>query len=276
MTGPKTNEREGTRAVLRGATMSAYKVREVLDLIRGEEVGRAAEILRFCERGAAEAVGKVLNSAVANAAHNDELDPEELFVSACFADEGKTQRRMRPRARGRATRIRKRRAHITVIVSRLPDDRLGRLRAKRAAEQTNRRARRVGGARDAAAERERRTGRAGRAGRAAPTTAPEHEPIPEGIADAELEAGIVDPQAAAVELTERGSVEAGAGAITESEAEEFHGAAEEAEEAGIVDTEAAAIEAAEQHQIHEAERAGEGTTAHDPATGATGAEGSEK
>ena len=142
MTGPKTNERPGTRALLRSAPMSAYKVREVLDLIRGQEVGRAAEILEFCERGPADVVGKVLASAVANAAHNDELDPEELYVAACFADEGKTQRRMRPRARGRATRIRKRSAHITIIVSRLPEERLARLRAKRAAEQAARRSRR--------------------------------------------------------------------------------------------------------------------------------------
>ncbi|MFI5041475.1 MAG: 50S ribosomal protein L22 [Acidimicrobiales bacterium] len=146
MTGPKTNEREGTRAFLRSAPMSAFKVREVLNLIRGEEVGRAAEILEFCERGPAEVVGKILASAVANAAHNDELDPEELFVSACFADESKTQRRMRPRARGRATRIRKRSAHITVIVSRLPEERLARLRVKRAAEQAARRTRRGRGA----------------------------------------------------------------------------------------------------------------------------------
>jgi len=172
MTGPKTNEREGTRALLRGAPMSAFKVREVLDLIRGQEVGRAAEILRFCERGPAEAIGKVLKSAVANAAHNDELDPEELFVSACYADESKTQRRMRPRARGRATRIRKRSSHITVIVSRLPEDRLGRLRAARAAEQANRRARRAGG-RPAAApvDRARRTGRAPAATEATGTVA---------------------------------------------------------------------------------------------------------
>ncbi len=135
MTGPKTNERPGTRALLRSAPMSAFKVREVLDLIRGEEVGRAAEILQFCERGAADTVGKVLASAVANAAHNDELDPEELFVAACYADESKTMRRMRPRARGRATRIRKRSAHITIIVSRLPEERLARLRTRRAAEQ---------------------------------------------------------------------------------------------------------------------------------------------
>jgi len=157
VTGPKTNERPGTRARLRSVPMSAFKVREVLDLIRGEEVGRAAEILEFCERGAAEVVGKVLASAVANAAHNDELDPEELYVSACYADEAKTMRRMRPRARGRATRIRKRSAHITIIVSRLPEDRLARLRAKRAAEQAARRSRRGRGAAPSRARRRRRT-----------------------------------------------------------------------------------------------------------------------
>jgi large subunit ribosomal protein L22 len=156
VTGPKTNERDGTRAFLRSAPMSAFKIRVVLDLIRGEEVGRAAEILEFCERGPAEVVGKLLASAVANAANNDDLDPEELFVSACYADESKTMRRMRPRARGRATRIRKRSAHITVIVSRLPEDRLARLRAKRAADQASRRTRRGRGAAPARARRRRR------------------------------------------------------------------------------------------------------------------------
>jgi len=144
VTGPKTNEREGTRAFLRGAPISAYKVREVLDLIRNQPVERATEILRFCERGAAETVGKVLASAVANASENDDLkNPEELFVSACFADEGKTMRRMRPRARGRASRIRKRSAHITVIVARMPEDQLRRVRARQEAEQAARRARRA-------------------------------------------------------------------------------------------------------------------------------------
>ena len=73
----------------------------------------AADILRFVERDAAVIVGKVLDSAVANAANNDGLDPEELYVSACYADEGTTLKRWRPRARGRATRIRKRTSHIT-------------------------------------------------------------------------------------------------------------------------------------------------------------------
>lgn len=154
MAGPKTNEREGTRAVLRHARVSPYKVREVLDLVRDKPVAQAEDILRFCERDAAFLVGKVLHSAVANASHNDSQDPEELFVSACFADEGTTIKRWRPRARGRATRIRKRTSHITVIVSRLEGEELGRLHASREAEQIARRSRRVAGARRAEAEAE--------------------------------------------------------------------------------------------------------------------------
>jgi large subunit ribosomal protein L22 len=151
MPGPKTNEREGTRAVLRHARVSAYKVREVLDLIRNKPVAEATDILRFTERDAGILVGKLLASAVANASHNDQQDPEELFVSACFADEGTTIKRWRPRARGRATRIRKRTCHITVIVSRMPDAALVRMHARREAEQTARRSRRVAGARKAEA-----------------------------------------------------------------------------------------------------------------------------
>ncbi len=149
MPGPKTNEREGTRAVLRHARVSAYKVREVLDLVRNKPVAEAQDILRFTERDAGILVGKLLHSAVANASHNDQQDPEELYVSACFADEGTTIKRWRPRARGRATRIRKRTCHITVIVSRMPDAALVRLHARREAEQAARRSRRVAGARKA-------------------------------------------------------------------------------------------------------------------------------
>ena len=147
MTATKTNERPGTRAVLRHSGLSASKVRQVLDLIRGQDVDRAAEILIGTEREAANIIGKVLASAVANAVHNDGLDAEELFVSACFADEGTTIKRWRPRARGRATRIRKRTSHITVIVSRMPEQQLQRLQARRRAEQLAQRARRVAGAR---------------------------------------------------------------------------------------------------------------------------------
>jgi large subunit ribosomal protein L22 len=133
VSGVKTNEREGTRAVLRHSRMSAYKVRQVLNLIREQDVVLAAEILANGDREAAAVVGKVLASAVANAVHNDGLDGEELFVSACYADEGSTLKRWRPRARGRATRIRKRTCHITVIVSRMPDERIARRRAKQSA-----------------------------------------------------------------------------------------------------------------------------------------------
>ena len=146
MPGVKTNEREGTRAVLRHTRVSVNKARQVLDLIRGQDVDRAAEILSLGDREAATIIGKVLASAVANAIHNDGLNGEELFVSACFADEGTTLKRWRPRARGRATRIRKRTSHITIIVSRLPEERLARRRAKQAATGTQR-SRRVAGSR---------------------------------------------------------------------------------------------------------------------------------
>jgi large subunit ribosomal protein L22 len=149
MAGYKTNEREGTRAVLRHARVSPYKVREVLDLVRGKPVHEAEDILRFSDRDAAFTVGKVLHSAVANAENNDELDPEELYVASCFADEGTTIKRWRPRARGRATRIRKRTSHITVIVGRMPVEELQRQQARRRAEQLAQRARRVAGARRA-------------------------------------------------------------------------------------------------------------------------------
>jgi large subunit ribosomal protein L22 len=140
--GMKTNERPGTRAVLRYERSSASKARQVLDLIRGQDADRAAQILRGTERAVALTIGKLLASAVANAVHNDGLDAEELYVSACYADEANTLKRWRPRARGRATRIRKRSCHITIIVSRLPDERLARKRSERDVA-TGRRSRRV-------------------------------------------------------------------------------------------------------------------------------------
>ena len=132
MTGPKLNEgallldddRPSTKATAKYLRGSASKARVVLDLIRGLDVRRADEILQFTTRDVAQDIRKVLASAVANAVHNDEQDADELFVLACFADEGPTLRRFRPRARGRATRINKRTCHITVVVARLSDDRL--------------------------------------------------------------------------------------------------------------------------------------------------------
>ncbi len=132
MTGTKTNERPGTRATVKFVRSSAYKAREILDLIRNKSYAEASEILAFSERGISEEIAKVLDSAVANAEHNDGQLAEELFVSACYADEGPTLKRWRPRARGRATRIRKRTCHITIIVSRYDDATLDRLREREA------------------------------------------------------------------------------------------------------------------------------------------------
>jgi large subunit ribosomal protein L22 len=130
--GAKTNERPGVRAEARYLRVSAYKARAVLDLIRGESVARAFEILELTDRAVSGEILKCLESAVANAEHNNALPADELYVSACFADEGPTLKRWRPRARGRATRIRKRTCHITIIVSRLAPEDLERLRAHEA------------------------------------------------------------------------------------------------------------------------------------------------
>ena len=130
--GTKTNERPGTRAQVKYSRVSAYKAREVLDLVRGKHVAEADDILRFVERDVAVVIRKCLASAVANAVTNDQQDAETLFVSACYADEGPTLKRWRPRARGRATRIRKRTCHITVIVSRLGESELRIWQAKQA------------------------------------------------------------------------------------------------------------------------------------------------
>ncbi len=96
---------------------SPYKVRRVLDLVRGLPVEDARDILDFTNRRAAPTIRKVLDSAVANAEHNHALDAEELSIESAFADEGPTLKRFRPRARGRATRIKKRTSHITIVVS---------------------------------------------------------------------------------------------------------------------------------------------------------------
>jgi large subunit ribosomal protein L22 len=266
MPGPKTNERPGTRAVLRYARVSPYKVREVLDLVRGKPVGDAAEILRFSERDAAALVGKLLGSAVANAHNNDEQDPEELFVSACFADEGTTIKRWRPRARGRATRIRKRTCHVTLIVSRLPEDQLARLRARREAEQAVRRSRRVAGARKAAGR--------GRGGSQVAETAAEAAAQAEAAAEAAEAEGIVDDQAEAVAVAEEAlaeealAEEAGAGevAVEEGEATETP-VAEETVAEETVPEEAVAEEAvAEEAVAGEAESTEAPTEEADTAT----------
>lgn len=115
--GPAEQPEPSTMARARFVRVTPMKARRVVDLIRGLTAAEAATVLRFAPQAAAEPVAKVLASAVANAEHNDHLDPETLWVSSAYVDEGPTLKRFRPRAQGRAFRIRKRTSHITVVVS---------------------------------------------------------------------------------------------------------------------------------------------------------------
>lgn len=160
MTGPKLNEKNfvagekgGTKASALYIRSSASKARLVLNIIRDLPVKQADEVLQFTDKGIAVTVRKVLASAVANAQHNDEQDPEELYVKACFADEGPTLRRFAARARGRGTRINKRTCHITIVVDRLDDTRLAVVQAKDANRTAS--GRRRGAVSSTAARRER-------------------------------------------------------------------------------------------------------------------------
>lgn len=134
-----TETRPGSRAVAKYVRSSAFKAREVLDLVRGKSYSEAREILTFSERRISDTIAKCLDSAVANAEHNDDLDGDELFVAACYADEGPTLKRWRPRARGRATRIRKRTCHITVVVARYSEEELADIDARMALKGSGRR-----------------------------------------------------------------------------------------------------------------------------------------
>jgi large subunit ribosomal protein L22 len=104
-------------AILRGAQLSAQKARLVADQIRGKNVSEALTILEFSPKKGADLMKKVLESAIANAEHNEGADVDELNVSTIFVDEGTTMKRIRPRAKGRADRILKRSCHITIKVS---------------------------------------------------------------------------------------------------------------------------------------------------------------
>ena len=229
MVGTKTNERPGTRARASHIRSSAYKAREVLDLIRGKNCGEAQDILAFSERDVARPIGKVLDSALANAEHNDGLDADELYVSACFADEGPTLKRWRPRARGRATRIRKRTCHITVIVSRYDPETLGRMQASQS---------RRGVA--AAESRRRRVARSRAAARDEAAAADEEAP-----ADVEAQASAV------VQATEA--------ALAGSETEELDGgdAADPDDAGGDIDASDASTEP-EAENAEESDKAGSG------------------
>jgi large subunit ribosomal protein L22 len=103
-------------AQVRYVRLTPMKARRVVDVIRGMKADEALTLLRFAPQAASEPVSKVLASAVANAENNKQLNPATLWVSEAYVDEGPTLKRFRPRAQGRAARIRKRTSHITVVV----------------------------------------------------------------------------------------------------------------------------------------------------------------
>ena len=123
MPATDTDTREAVARV-RHMPSSPTKVRPVLQLIAGQDVMSARDTLRLSDRGVSEDIAKVLNSAVANAEHNENIPEDELYIARAYADEGPTMKRWRPRARGRGTRIRKRTTHLTIVVARFGDEQL--------------------------------------------------------------------------------------------------------------------------------------------------------
>jgi len=160
-----TTEYPSATAVARFVRMSPTKARRVIDLVRGKSVTEALDILRWAPQEASEPVAKVIASAAANAQNNEGLDPSTLVVATIYADGGPTAKRIRPRAQGRAFRIRKRTSHITVVVESRPsrEDRGGQ-------SAGSARARRAQGSKAAAAKKAPATKAASE------TTAPEKAP----------------------------------------------------------------------------------------------------
>ena len=118
----RENKDKRPRAVAKYVRISSRKVKVVIDLIRGKQVGEARAILLNTPKAASEPVIKVLDSAVANAENNLDMVKDSLYVAEAYADQGPTLRRFRPRAQGRATRIRKRTSHITIILGEVKEE----------------------------------------------------------------------------------------------------------------------------------------------------------
>ena len=116
MTSPNTDEVRTAIARATYSRVTPMKARRVIDLVRGKKAQEALAMLKFAPQAASEPVAKVLASAIANAENNFQLDPQTLVISRAFVDEGPTLKRFRPRAQGRAFRIRKRTSHITIEV----------------------------------------------------------------------------------------------------------------------------------------------------------------
>lgn len=105
------------RAVARFTRIAPRKARQVIDMIRGKKVSDAQTILKFTPRFAADVIGKVLNSAIANAENNHQMNRESLYIAEAYVDQGPTMKRYMPRAQGRASLIHKRTSHITIVVA---------------------------------------------------------------------------------------------------------------------------------------------------------------
>ncbi len=140
MSTTTVTEYPSATAKARFVHISASKARRVIDLVRGKSVAEALDILRCAPQDASEPVAKVIASAAANAQNNEGLDPATLVVATVFADGGPTAKRIRPRAQGRAYRIRKRTSHITVIVESRPDKKGGQKGSTSASATRSRRA----------------------------------------------------------------------------------------------------------------------------------------
>jgi large subunit ribosomal protein L22 len=145
----QTETKPGARATVRYLHTSPYKVRQVLELIRGLPVEDADRMLQLCEKDAADDIAKLLTSAAANAEHNNEIPADELFVARAWADEGPTRKWGQARARGRYFRIRHRTSHVTIVLERFDTEELEEKRrrdestGRGAAGQQRRRAERV-------------------------------------------------------------------------------------------------------------------------------------
>ena len=185
-----TTEYPSATAVARFVRISPTKARRVIDLVRGKSVTEALDILRWAPQDASEPVAKVIASAAANAQNNVGLDPSTLVVATVYADGGPTAKRIRPRAQGRAFRIRKRTSHITVIVESRPSREGGRGGAS-APSASAARSRRAQGSKAAAAKKVPATKASGAAPAATSGTAkkaPAKKAAPKKTAEASDEA----------------------------------------------------------------------------------------
>jgi len=188
-----TTTKSGVRATVRYLHTSAYKVRQVLELVRGLPVGDAERILQLCQKDAAADILKLLGSAIANAEHNNQLPADELYIALAWADEGPTRKHGQPRARGRYFRIRKRTSHVTIVLERFALDEL----------ETRRRREEATG-KGAAVTQRRRAERVRRSRAPEPETTEPETTEPETAEAVEA----VEPEATTPEATEPEVVEA--------------------------------------------------------------------